>query len=119
MRAWMLTAAIALTQTAVPVWSDLVQRFEKGNAQSDTAILRAAVVDAHTLADVTGLDRERELALYGAAYAAWRLAFLPGVDAAESKALLERADKDLREVIRMNPKSAEARAVLASVCGYR
>src|SRR5262249_44307116 len=110
---------ILAVQTAVPVWSDLVARFEKGNAASDTAMLRAAVVDAHKLADITGLDRERQLALYGAAYAAWRLAFLPGVDEAESRSLLERADKDLRDVIRMDPKSAEARALLASVCGYR
>src|SRR5262249_60932942 len=45
--------------------------------------------------------------------------FVPGVEGAESRSLLERADKDLRDVIRMDPKSAEARALLASVCGYR
>ena len=112
-------AAPAAAQQPVPTWSDLVSRFEQGTAASDTATLRAAVVDAHTLADVTGLERERQLALYGAAYAAWRLAFLPGVGDAESKALLDGADKDLRDVIRMDPRSAEARALLASVNGYR
>src|SRR5262245_47501238 len=112
-------AASILAQKPVPTWSDLVTRFEKGNETSDTSMLRAAVADAHRLADVSGLERERQLALYGAAYAAWRLAFLPGVPGAESKALLEGADTDLREVIRMDPRSAEARALLASVNGYR
>jgi len=115
----LMQAASSPAQKPVPTWSDLVTRFEKGNATSDTGLLRGAVADAHTLADVTGLERERQLALYGAAYAAWRMAFLPGVADAESKALLEGADKDLREVIRMDPKSAEGRALLASVNGYR
>ena len=126
MKHLLIAAAVLLTQAAgtpaqkpVPTWTDLVTQFEKGNATSDTNMLRAAVADAHTLADVTGLERERQLALYGAAYAAWRLAFLPGVADGESKELLEGADKDLREVIRMDVKSAEARALLASVNGYR
>src|SRR5262249_12708210 len=112
-------AAATPAQKPVPNWPDLVTRFEKGTAASDTNMLRAAVADAHTLADVTGLERERQLALYGAAYAAGRVAVLPGVADAESKALLEGADKDLREVIRTDAKSAEARALLASVNGYR
>jgi len=124
---YLVIAALALASQGppspssrpVPVWSDLVARFEKGNATSDVAILRAAATDAHTLAEVTGLERERQLALYGAAYAAWRLAFLPGVGDAESKSLLDGADKDLREVIRTDATSAEARALLASVNGYR
>jgi tetratricopeptide (TPR) repeat protein len=125
MKSVLIAAAIALasadpqTPTPIPNWSDLVTRFEKGNATSDTAMLRAAVADAHTLADVTGLERERQMARYGAAYAAWRLAFLPGVGDDESKTLLEGADTDLREVIRMDARSAEARALLASVNGYR
>ncbi|HMF95153.1 MAG TPA: hypothetical protein VKE96_12695 [Vicinamibacterales bacterium] len=125
MKHLLIAGAVVLTQAAtpaqkpVPTWPNLVTRFEKGNATSDTTVLRAAVADAHTLADVAGLERERQLALYGAAYAAWRLAFLPGVADAESKALLEGADKDLREVIRADARSAEARALLASVNGYR
>ena len=76
-----------------------------------------AINDAHAFADAAGLDRERHLALLGSAYGANRLAGLQGVEPAESSALLQRAEKDLREVIKADPKSAEARVLLAAVYG--
>ena len=102
---------------AVASWADIVTRIERGAATSDVATLRSAVADAMKLADATGLDRERQLALYGAAYASWRLSTTPGVDAAESMTLLRGAENNLREVMRADPKSGEARALLASVLG--
>src|SRR5262249_45884461 len=53
----------------------------------------------------------------GAAYGQWRLCTMPGVDASESVALLKSAEKNLRDLLKMNPQSGEASALLASVLG--
>ena len=110
---------LLMTLTLLPIasWSDIVTRIEKGAAASDEGALRSAIADAHAFADAAGLERERNLALLGGAYAANRLASLPGVEPAESTALLARAEKDLREVIKADAKSAEARVLLAAVYG--
>jgi tetratricopeptide (TPR) repeat protein len=117
MRLLMLLATLF---TAVPAdlsWPEIVARIERGAATGDANTLRSAVSDAEKLADVTGLDRERELALNGAAYAAWRLAALPGVQPAESLNLLKAAEKNLHDLLKLNPRSGEAHALLASVLG--
>ena len=103
--------------TADLTWTDIVARLEKGAAASDANVLRPAIADAEKLADVTGLDRERELALLGAAYGAWRLSTVPGVPPAEAGTVLKGADKNLRALLKLNPKSGEAFALLASVVG--
>ena len=98
-------------------WSDIIGRIERGAAAGDAALLRPAIADAEKLADATGLDRERELSLLGAAYGAWRLSTIPGVAPDESTTLLRGAEKNLRSLVRMNPRSGEAYALLASVLG--
>jgi tetratricopeptide (TPR) repeat protein len=108
-----LLVAAALT------WTDIVARLEHGAATSSPAELRSAIADAQKLADVTGLDRERELALNGAAYGAWRLSTLRDVERAEADALLKRAENDLHALLKINPTSGEAFALLASVLGQR
>jgi tetratricopeptide (TPR) repeat protein len=115
----MIGTLLLMTTLAVAdlTWADIVARLEKGAAASDASVLRPAIADAEKLADVTGLDRERELALVGAAYGAWRLSTVPGVPPAEIAAVLKTADKNLRDVLKANPKSAEAGALLASVVG--
>src|SRR5262245_37467695 len=100
-------------------WPDIVARLERGAATSDAAILGSAVADAEKLADVTGLDRERELALLGAGYGAWRLSGMAGVPPADAQTLLKRAEKDLHDLLRMRPESGEAYALLGSVLGQR
>src|SRR5262249_28457678 len=110
---------LAFAAAAAPdlTWADIIARIERGVAASDAAVLRPAIADAERLADVTGLDRERELALLGAAYGAWRLSTIPGVQPAEATTLLKTADKHLRDLIKMNAKSGEALALLASIVG--
>src|SRR5215471_10745835 len=88
-----------------PGWNDIVGRLESGVAKNDAAVLRGAIADAVKLADATGLDRE--LALNGAAYGAWRLSTMPNVEPAESAALLKGAEKNLRDLLKMNPQSGE------------
>src|SRR5262249_62191045 len=86
-----LLAAIALTVAQSPAtWTDIAARLDAGAASSDAAVLKTAMTDAEKLADATGLDRERELALLGAAYGGWRLAAGPGGAPGEAPALVER-----------------------------
>ena len=112
----LLLAIFTLAPTNLS-WPEIVGRIDRGAATGDADTLRSAVADAEKLADVTGLDRERELALSGAAYAAWRLSVLPGVPPTETLAQLKGAEKNLRELLKANPKSGEAHALLASVLG--
>jgi tetratricopeptide (TPR) repeat protein len=116
-RSMLLITAVAVLTPAAPAWTDIVSRLERGVAASDATALREAIADAEKLADVTGLDRERELALNAAAYGAWRLSTIPGVQPAESITLLKNAEKDLHDLLKVNAKSGEAYALLASVLG--
>jgi tetratricopeptide (TPR) repeat protein len=113
----LLAALTLLPVLPVLSWPDIITRIERGAAASDEAALRTAIDDARAFADAAGLDRERQIALLGGAYAANRLAGLQGVEPAESSALLQRAEKDLGEVIKADPKSVEARVLLAAVYG--
>lgn len=113
-RSIVLMAGLGL---AVPTWTDVVSRLDRATAAGDAAALRAVIGDAEKLADVTGQERERELALNAAAYGAWRLSTMPGVPPSESAALLKVAEKDLRELLNMNPQSGEGCALLASILG--
>jgi tetratricopeptide (TPR) repeat protein len=113
----LLMTTLATVGVADLTWTDIVARLEKGAAASDANVLRPAIADAEKLADVTGQDRERELALLGAAYGAWRLSTVPDVQPAEAVTLLKGADKNLRSLLKMNAKSGEALALLASVIG--
>ena len=115
MKMWLIAALV--TGLVDLTWTDIVARLEKGAAASDANVLRTAVADAEKLADVTAQDRERELALLGAAYGAWRLSTVPGIQPAEATTLLKSADKNLRGALKINSKSGEASALLASVVG--
>jgi tetratricopeptide (TPR) repeat protein len=112
-----LVLALGAAAQAVPNWTDIVARLDAATAAADAAALRTAIADAEKLADATGLDRERELALNGAAYGEWRLSTTAGVSPDESARLLKSAEKNLRELLKLNPKSGEASALLASVLG--
>jgi tetratricopeptide (TPR) repeat protein len=114
---WSETPALIWSETPALTWTDIVARLDHGAAASDAAELRAAIADAHTLAEASTKDRERALALSGAAYGAWRLCVLPDVQTSESVALMKRAEQDLRALLKINPRSGEAYAMLANVLG--
>ena len=117
MRSMRLLTALAVLTPAGLTWTDIVSCLERGAATSDAVVLRAAITDAEQLADVTGQDRERELALNAAAYGKWRLCAVPGVPPAESVKLLNGAEKNLHDLLKVNATSGEAYALLASVLG--
>ncbi len=103
---------------AAPTWSDVVARIDRGAATSDAELLRGAIADCDAMAsEANAPARARELARYGAAYAGWRLAFLPGVDRAETTKRLAAARTNLRTVMAAHAESAEAHALLAAVLG--
>jgi tetratricopeptide (TPR) repeat protein len=116
-RTLLLLTVLSSAAPADLSWTDIVARLERGTATSNATLLRSAIADAETLADVTGQDRERELALNGAAYGAWRLSTIPDVTPAEARALLRDAERHLQDLLKMNAKSGEAQALLASVLG--
>lgn len=60
---------------------------------------------------------ERELLMYSIGYAQRLLGEMPGVPRNEQKALMAEAQKAFEAVLKMNPKNAEAHALLSSVLG--
>jgi tetratricopeptide (TPR) repeat protein len=112
-----VTPMTAIVLAAALSWPAIVQQIEKGNAASDPVVLRTAAGDAEKLADVTGDEHERQLALLGAAYANAKIAFLPGVSEAETMEVLKHADKLLAVAIKADSGYAEAYALRAAVLG--
>jgi hypothetical protein len=119
MRILLLAATLAVLVPADPTWPDVVTRIEQGVAATDVPMLRLALMDAGRIAAAAKTARERELALYGEAYVAWRMSTMPGVAQDESRQLLDDASKRLREVMKSNESSGEAPALLASVLGQQ
>jgi tetratricopeptide (TPR) repeat protein len=113
----MLAVTLALVAPADTTWPDVVARIERGVATADVPTLRLAMLDAARVAAAASSARERELAFYAEAYAAWRLSTMPEVSPDESRSLLEDASTRLREVMKANESSGEAPALLASVLG--
>jgi tetratricopeptide (TPR) repeat protein len=108
---------IAVLLTAALSWSEIVQHIEKGNAASDPVVLRAAAADAEKLADNTGDQHERQIALLGAAFANSRIAFLPGVSDDETAKVLKHAEMLLGIAIKEDSRYAEAYALRGAVLG--
>jgi tetratricopeptide (TPR) repeat protein len=106
---------------AVVSWPSIVERMERAASVSDLATLRTASAEAEQLADATeGVDqRQHLLALYGAAYAQWRCAFLPGMTDNETSDALEHAERNLRRAIKVDAKFAEVHALLGAVLGSK
>jgi tetratricopeptide (TPR) repeat protein len=112
-----VAAALAVLSPTDAIWPEVVAHIESGVATNDVPTLRLAMLDAARIAAAATTPRDRELALYAEAYVAWRMSTIPGMQAAESRSLLDDASKRLGEVIKSNDKSGEARALLASVLG--
>lgn len=127
--AWILAAALAAASpqpaaappatAAAPTADDfpaLVVALERSALDGDTPALRQAGAGLRRWAAVAPPPR-RPLAHYAVAYSAWRLAFMREVEAAERETLLAEAVKRLQEVLELEPRSAEAAALLSGVFG--
>jgi tetratricopeptide (TPR) repeat protein len=97
-------------------WPRIVADFERSVLEGDTAGLRRGVEACRRWRQVAP-PVQQPLVHYAVAYNAWRLVHMRGVKPTEREALLEEAVKSLQEAIRLDPRSAEAKALLAGVYG--
>lgn len=115
-----ITLLLSLAAVAEPpkfstAWLPAMTQLEAAVLAGDVAALRSsmAVLDAMTTANA----QERELLDYAEAYAAWRLLYQRGVEVEEKKTLIVSARSHLEAALKVNPKNAEAHALLSSVLG--
>jgi tetratricopeptide (TPR) repeat protein len=97
-------------------WPRIVADFERSVLEGDTAGLRRGVEACKRWRQMAP-PAQQPLVHYAVAYNAWRLVHMREVKPAEREALLEEAVKSLQEAIRLDPRFAEAKALLAGVYG--
>ena len=98
-------------------WSATTARLEKAALDGASKDLRAIRAGLIQLAAAQSADEAR--LRYAIAYAAYRMVNLPDVPDKERKDLLDDAVTQLQQVIKLNPKDAEAHALLGSVYGLQ
>jgi tetratricopeptide (TPR) repeat protein len=99
-------------------WTKLTARIDQAVLSDDTGTLKLCRAEALRLQTAPG-GSSRALLAYAVAYIGWRLAFNPSVPAAEQEALLNEAEAQLKAALKIDPKSAEALALLSSVYGAK
>lgn len=119
--------ALAVTAAALPVAgqaasrssADAVRLLDRGTITADEQLLREG---RQTLLDVLAQrlePREAVTAHYSIAYADWRIAMLPEMNASKMAPVLEDAVRQLQEALKVDGHYAEAEALLASVYGVQ
>ena len=99
-------------------WTKLTARIDQAVLSDDVATLKLCRAEALRLQTAPG-GSSRALLAYAVAYIGWRLAFNPSVSAAEQDDLLDEAEAQLKAALKIDPKSAEALALLSSVYGAK
>jgi len=99
-------------------WTKLTSRIDQAVLSDDAATLKLCRAEALRLQTAPG-GSSRALLAYAVAYIGWRLAFNPSVPAAEQDGLLDEAEAQLKAALKIDPKSAEALALLSSVYGAK
>lgn len=112
------SVTIVRAQTAPPSLADATTRLERaaladdveGIKRSRTDLLR--ILSAASAADAPAVR-------YAVAYADWRQSTNPVVPVKEQDALLDEAELQLKDLIKAQPQSAEALALMSSVYGIK
>ena len=115
-----LFTAQPLAQTAPPAnaeWPAVAARLEKAVLSEDAAGIKDARIACLRLLDAGPPADRAPLIRYTIAYAAWRLAFNPGVSAKEQDELVADGVTQLNQAIKANDKFAEAHGLLSSLYG--
>jgi tetratricopeptide (TPR) repeat protein len=99
-------------------WKKLTARIEHAVLNDDAATLKLCRAEALRMQTAPG-GHSRALVAYAVAYVGWRLAFSPSVPQAEQDALLDEAENQLKAALKIDPKSAEAFALLSGVYGAK
>ena len=126
LRCVLLVATILLAGRPLPAsppgqdetWTKLTTRIDQAVLSDDTATLKLCRAEVLRLQTAPG-GSSRALLAYAVAYIGWRLAFNPSVPAAEQDALLDEAEAQIKAALKIDPKSAEALALLSSVYGAK
>lgn len=126
LRCVLLVATILLAGRPLPAsppgqdeaWTKLTARIDQAALGDDAATLKLCRAEALRLQTAPGGD-SRALLRYAIAYIGWRLAFSPSIPAAEQDDLLDEAETQLKAALKIDPKSAEALALLSSVYGAK
>jgi tetratricopeptide (TPR) repeat protein len=99
-------------------WATLTARIDRAVLADDAATLKSARAELLRLLTAPGGDT-RALVAYAVAYVDWRLSFSPTVARGEQDGLLDEAETQLKNAIKIDAKFAEAHALLSSVYGSK
>src|SRR5262245_48346636 len=119
-----VVSLLALTIQASPGidcagnWPETSVALEHAVLADDVATLKA--VRASCLRALTGLPPDRvRLTKYAIAYADWRMSTNPFVPQREQSDLLEEADTQLQDALKLDDRFAEGHGLLAAVFGMK
>ncbi len=104
---------------ALDPWTDATARLEKAALEGSSRELRAMRDALRQRLDAQPRPANEAVLRYAMAYAAWRMASLPDVERAEKKTLLESAVTTLQQIVKADPRNAEAHALLGSIYGLQ
>jgi tetratricopeptide (TPR) repeat protein len=100
-----------------PGWNQMTARLERAALDGATKDLRAIRSELQGRVAAAGVDEA--MVRYALAYASYRTVNLPDVPEKDRTDLLNDAVTQLQQVIKRNPKDAEAHALLGSVYGLQ
>jgi Flp pilus assembly protein TadD len=118
--AWVVAATLLAQQTSkAQEWPELTSRLERAVLRGMSKEVRP--IRTELLRRLTQPEEKPNAPLiqYTIAYAGWRLANTPEIAEAEQGDLLDDAVSRLQEIVKTDPKDAEAHALLGSVLGVQ
>ena len=125
-RLLVLTAALALGSWPLPAgpqpiadWNTLTQRLETAVLEDDVTTIKAVRADFLRVLASGPASAHARLVHYGIAYAGWRLSTNPTLGNREQEDLLDDAEAQLKAALKLDPKFAEAHALLSGVYGIK
>lgn len=95
----------------------LSTQLEKAALNDDAEGVKAARATCLRMLAAAKVPRDTAMVHYTIAYAGWRLAFSPAVEAAEQIAMLADAEAQLNQALLLVPSFAESYGLLSSVLG--
>jgi tetratricopeptide (TPR) repeat protein len=107
------------TQPAAADWDTLTRRLETATLSDDTTTLKAVRADLLRMLAAGPPAGRVTLVHYAIAYAGWRLSTNPALGEREQEALLDEAEAQLKSALKIDPKFAEAHALLGGVYGIK
>jgi tetratricopeptide (TPR) repeat protein len=102
-----------------PDWSPVTGQLEQAVVGDDAPGIRRARTDLLRLLAAGPASDRAALVQYAIAYAGWRLSMNPAVSSRERDDLLDDAEERLKTAVKLEPRFAEAYALLSGVYGLK